>query len=215
MIHSLSPCITLLHHLFSRAQWKHPKLEPFDAVSDSEIKEFWKVMLHIHASLQSCSYTKKTIKSRDDMLKFISHCCQARHYSFCVNKCFSESCPICAPPREVHQSLHFLPDPILSDTEEDHYKSFDEVYGESTSEKDRPSAIKKADAGSHRFTLKNVKNADIMLQCEECELWRLVQRHKAHKAAKEFSPGGIGRLCIHLWVINPRPPGGRHHQCLH
>lgn len=177
MIDSLSPCVTLLHDLFSRAQWKDHKLEPFSAASDCEITEFWKVMLDIDATLKSCSYTKKTIKSKGNMLKFISHCCQARHYSFCVRKCFSDTCTICAPPRlpqEVYQRLHFLPDPMLSDTEDGHYKSFDEVFGETTSEKDRPSAIKKAEEGSHRFTLKNVKNADVMLQCEECELWRLV-----------------------------------------
>ena len=63
---------------------------------------------------------------------------------------------------------------MLSDTEDGHYKSFDEVFGETTSEKDRPSAIKKTEAGSHCFTPKNVKNADMTLQCEECELWRLV-----------------------------------------
>ena len=39
---SLSPCITLLHDLFSRTQWKDQKLEPFYAVSESEIKEFWR-----------------------------------------------------------------------------------------------------------------------------------------------------------------------------
>ena len=173
---SLSPCITLLHDLFSRAVWKDRKLEPFYAVSDSEIKEFWKVMLDIDASLESCSYTKKTIKSKDDILKFISHCCQQRHYSFVIKKCFSDSCDICSPPRlpaDVYQNLQYLPDPVLSDTEEGHYKSFDEVYGEQTTEKDRPS-IKKIETRSHCYTLKNVKNADMMLQCEECELWRLV-----------------------------------------
>jgi len=71
---SLSPCISLLHDLFTRAQWKGDKLDAFFAASDDEIKEFWKAMLDIDASLESCSYTKKTMKSKDAI--FISHCCQ-------------------------------------------------------------------------------------------------------------------------------------------
>lgn len=78
-------------------------------------------MLNIDASLESCFYTKKTIKSKDAILNFISHCCQQRHYSFTVKKCFVETCSICSPsrlPPEVYQSLHYLPDPVLSDSEE-------------------------------------------------------------------------------------------------
>jgi len=73
-------------------------------------------------------------------------------------------------PHEVH----YLPDPVLSDSEEGHDKSFDEVYGEQTTEKDRPSAKKAEEVDSRHFTGKSVKNANLMLQCEECELWRLV-----------------------------------------
>lgn len=168
---SLSPCISLLHDLFTRAQWKVDKLDAFFAASDDEIKEFWKAMLDIDASLESCSYTKKTIKSKDAI--FIGHCCQQRHYSFTIKKCFMDSCTICSPPT-LPPEVHYLPDPVLSDSEEGHYKSFDEVYGEQTTEKDRPSAKKAEEVGSRRFTVKSVKNANLMLQCEECELWRLV-----------------------------------------
>jgi len=74
----------------------------------------------------------------------------------------------------VYQNLHYLPDPVSSDSEEGHYKSFDEVYGEQTTEKDQPSAKKAKEVSSCRFTVKSVKNANLMLRCEECELWRLV-----------------------------------------
>jgi len=143
---SLSPGISLLHDLFTRAQWKGDKLDTFFAASDDEIKEFWKVMLDIDASLESCSYTK--------------NCCQQRHYSFTVKKCFVESCSICSAlmlPPEVH----YLSDPVLSDSEEGHYKSFDEVYGEQTTEKDRLSVKKVKEVGSRHFTVKSVKNASM------------------------------------------------------
>ena len=108
---------------------------------------------------------------------------------FVSKKCFSHTCTICAHHgslKKCNKGCTFF-QALLSDTEDGHYKSFDEVLGETTSEKDRPLAIKKAEAASHRFTLKNMKNADMMLQCEECELWRLVYGEtKLTKQQKEL-----------------------------
>ena len=36
------------------------------------------------------------------------------------------------------------------------------------------SAKRAKETGSRHFTVKNVKNANLILQCEECELWRLI-----------------------------------------
>ena len=149
----------------------------FLAASDDEIKEFWKVMLDIDASLESCAYTKKTIKSKDANLNIISHCC---HYSFTVKKCFVEFCGICSPfrlPPEVYHNLHHLPDPVLSNSEKGHYNSFDEVYGTQTSKQDQPSAKKAKEVGSHCFTVRCVKYANLMLQCEEFELVYIVREN--------------------------------------
>lgn len=100
------------------------------------------------------------------------------HYSFCVKKCGKSDCTICTPPRlpnEVFEKLAFLPNPVLQ--EDGHYKPFDTVYGTKTSEEHRPSLQKRP---TRRKTLsfvasvQHAKNTNLMVQCEECEMWRLV-----------------------------------------
>lgn len=104
----------------------------------------------------------------------MAHCCKSRHYYFGILKCGSLNCNICKVPRlpqEVFSTLHHLPDPILG--EEAHFVPFESVYGTDTTEKDRPSAQKSRDGG-RKYTLKHVKNANLMLQCDDCSLWRLL-----------------------------------------
>jgi len=74
-------------------------------------------MLNIDASLESNAYTKKTVKSKDDML----HQALLSLLILCEEMLFV---PHLGVPSEVYQNL---PDPVLSDKEEGHYKSFDEV----------------------------------------------------------------------------------------
>ena len=56
---------------------------------------------------------------------------------------------------------------------DDHYLSFDEVFSMNTSEKDHPSL---SHAKSLPFTPSNryVQHVGVMVQCEECDLWRLL-----------------------------------------
>ena len=134
-------------------------------------------MLDIDASLENCSYIRRKQSSPRMTFWSLSVTVVSEDTTLTVKKCFSESCGICSPPRlppAVYQDLHYLPDPILSDSEDGHYKSFDKMYGQQTTEKDRPSAKRAKETGSHCFTVKNVKNANLMLQCEECELWLLI-----------------------------------------
>lgn len=58
-----------------------------------------------------------------------------------------------------------------------HYKPFIEVYGTETSDSFRPSLLEeKAKSKSLPFyaSVQHVKNAQVMLQCESCNMWRLV-----------------------------------------
>ena len=70
--------------------------------------------------------------------------------------------------------LRPLPDPVMGNDE--YYLSFEEVYNMKTSEKDRPSLsnAKKAKSLSFTPTNRHVLNVSIMVQCEECNLWRLL-----------------------------------------
>ena len=63
-----------------------------------------------------------------------------------------------------------------------HYRSFDEALGSVTDESHRPSMHTKAKRRKtlpFSASLQHVKNVDLMLQCEECSMWRLLySKHK-------------------------------------
>ena len=72
-------------------------------------------------------------------------------------------------------SLHFLQNPVPG--LDDHYQSFEEVYGQSQtiSEKHRPSLQQKKINLIFRFCKSAArKSVGMLLQCEECEKWRLL-----------------------------------------
>ena len=138
-------------------------------------QEFWSAVLCTDHTLKyDVSYSKVNVQGKQHLLEFMDHCCQCRHYSIDILKCGSSVCTICKPPRlskEVFSKLHHLPDPIIGDDQ--HYVPFEKVFGTDITEKDRPSA-QKSKYGGRKFTLKHVKNANIMLMCDECSLWRLL-----------------------------------------
>ena len=69
----------------------------------------------------------------------------------------------------------YLPDPVPE--QDGHYLSFAEVYSSPTTEEHRPSLqARKGRQKSLPFvaSVQHVKNANCMIQCEECQMWRLV-----------------------------------------
>ena len=100
-------------------------------------------------------------------------------------------------PREAFDTLSFLPDPVLG--EEGHYRPFDNVFGTPTLEEFRPSLqTSKSKQRTMPFSpcAQHMKNADIMVQCEEREMWRLVyskyklttaERATLNQALEEFT----------------------------
>ena len=144
-----------------------------------EIEEFWSVLLLIDATLTKDDTTKRLVSKKPDLCAFLKHCCQSRHYSFQVKKCGVSSCTICKPVRmsmDVFSTLHFLPDPIPDNNT--HYKSLCDVYGQKTDEEYRPSlqATRKNAKQSFGFTpsQQHVQNVGLLVQCEECDMWRLL-----------------------------------------
>ena len=115
--------------------------------------------------------TKKAIKDKRGLHKFVDHCCQASHYSLQVKKCGMAECTICKPVRMdpvAFASLHFLPNPV---------PGLDDHYGQSQtiSDKHRPSLQqKKRKSTSFSPSQQHVKNVGMLLQCEEGEKWRLL-----------------------------------------
>ena len=83
------------------------------------------------------------------------------------------SCDICKPIHlpQVFEQLKPFPDPEPG--VDQHYKAFNDICGTETSEKYWPSSKKQGTLLFHD-KIQHVRNADLMLECEECGMWRLV-----------------------------------------
>ena len=91
---------------------------------------------------------------------------------------------------ETFDKLSYLPDSVPG--EDGHYRPFSEVYGTPTTEEHRPSPqTRKGRQKSLPFSasVQHVKNADTMIQCEECEMWRLVYSKYKLTAAERQTVG--------------------------
>ena len=102
----------------------------------------------------------------------------AHHYCFQLKKCGKEDCKFnCTPlrcPPEVAETLSYVPDPQL-DSCRSKFKAFDDVYGELTSEKDRPSMGTEADQHDQEYKALLVSNkARMTVTCCQCEKPRVV-----------------------------------------
>ena len=100
-------------------------------------------------------------------------------------------------PSNLFQTINFIPDPVPGN--EGHYMSFSDVYGTDTTEEHYPS-LKKPNKQRKTLpfasNLTHVKNVDMMLQCEECDSWRLLyslhklkrhQRLQLQKALEDYT----------------------------
>lgn len=173
---SLKQPIELLTDMH-RLELKGKKFEVETACSSGELEAFWEILKEVEPSLSPEDTTRDKIRDKADLNKFITHCCQSRHYTFCIKKCGKEDCDICKPVRMdkgKFKKLRFLPDPLMEDN--DHYLSFQKAFTSSTTEKDRPSLKGKKAAKGISFSpsVQHARNTDTMVQCEECNMWRLV-----------------------------------------
>ena len=81
------------------------------------------------------------LKLRKELSAFMDHCCVRRRYFICIKKCGGQECQFCKPPRlppDVFEKLNVFPDPIKK-ADSDSYEDFCDIFGKTTSEKDRPS----------------------------------------------------------------------------
>ena len=84
---------------------------------------------------------------------------------------------------DLFKSVAFLPDPTPG--EENHYQDFSNVYRTQTSEQFRPSFQTKKKKLPFSPSVQHVKNIDMMLQCTECEMWRLLFTKNKLKPAQK------------------------------
>ena len=176
---SLSPVKILLSNILTRLTFNDSFIQMFCASSQSEISDFWSTLISIDTTLkENFKYTKKNFSECTSALQFISHCCRCSHYSFDILKCGNSSCTLCKTvrlPINTFEKLKHLPHPVPR--EDNHYASFSEVFGTSTSEEHRPSLKikpKKRNTLPFYASVQHVKNVELMVECEECGLWRLL-----------------------------------------
>ena len=76
---------------------------------------------------------------------------------------------------ETFSQLRFLPDPMINPSDPEHYLPFEDAMQKETSEKDCPSLQRqKKKTIAYSPSTQHVKNVDVMVQCEDCSMWRLL-----------------------------------------
>ena len=125
---TLQPPIELLSNILEHLKLKDDIFQVFESYDDNKLDVVWEILEQVDSSLSRADTTQDAIKTLKDIQQFLSHCCQARKYSFCIKKCGSGSCKICKPVRMDHgvfDTLRHLPDPSINLSEPEHYLSFD------------------------------------------------------------------------------------------
>ena len=191
VVDSIAPVKILLSDVARRLELKQKKFKVFTAASAGELDAFWTALLAIDKEFRLNHSDKVSAKDLTPLLnQFFTHCCRQRHYFFDILKCGDPDCNICKPPRlppDIFSKLGHLPDPIPGD--DGHYQVFHTVFKTTTTEEHRPSQSGKKTKGKSlpfRASVQHVRNTEMMLQCEECCMWRLIYAKRKLKPAERL-----------------------------
>ncbi|KAK3105417.1 hypothetical protein FSP39_024872 [Pinctada imbricata] len=177
MVSSVEPVIALLTQRFGRLKYQGEDVKVQDAASEDEISTISSALDLFRDPEAEDPLTLEDIVDRKNIKKFprlekiMEEHCRARHYSFQVKKCGLDSCFYCVmnPPRlseETFRTLHWLPDPVAED-DGSAYKTFDDLYGTETTDKDRPSLKEHCSPTERDEKLKGIHTAAVTVQFEE------------------------------------------------
>ena len=182
---SLSPVKVLLGSVFMRLKLHDEYIRTFVSASQDELDSFWTAILALDATLEKHKmFRKDDIEKYPQIVEFLNHCCKSSQYSFGILKCGQTNCKICKPTQlssNIFEKLKHLPHPTPG--EDGHYIPFHDVFGTQTTEEHRPSFKKKPTAHvrrkdksrlSYYASVQHAKNVDIVVQCDECNLWRVI-----------------------------------------
>ncbi|XP_064646150.1 uncharacterized protein LOC135499336 [Lineus longissimus] len=184
---SLAFPIDILKNQMARLALKEKPFQSFDPASEATIDALWQQCLTVDGMLQRNDTTAKGVKNCDRLKAFMEHCCIEGHYTFQVKKCGADDCDICRPLRdERSKEVGNLPFPVLAG--DGHYRPFVDVYKTVTKE-NRPSKETRTKTARKAIpfspSVQHVRNADVMVQCSECDKWRLVFAKKKLQPAKK------------------------------
>ncbi|SMN01555.1 hypothetical protein SPONL_2127 [uncultured Candidatus Thioglobus sp.] len=181
---SMSHPMILLAKQFSAMKLKGQPLRSGVAATDQEIDAMFERVRVIEPGLTASNLTKDVIEASPPLQLFLKTHSHSSHYVFQLKKCTSETCCFCSDhkiclPSDIFSSLSWLPLPLLDSTKE-HYQSFDTIYGQEVSGKDRPSLMGDwvdADAVTADASNKDLFNATKVrdvIRCQECHKPRCI-----------------------------------------
>ena len=81
---SLQQPMQLLASVTSRLQLKGEPFSVCESASDEEIEALWEVVCLVDDSLNMNDTSKSILQKKPKLQAFYDHCCQIRHYSFCI-----------------------------------------------------------------------------------------------------------------------------------
>ena len=133
---TVEPVQSLVRNRFLRLSLKGEPVSALDPASDEEIHVLKRHLGELFPQLDTANLRKAHTKKIQVYNEWKKKHCLETMYSFQIRKCADVNC--CLPPSLPREKLTWLPDPMLDESGE-HFKSYDVVKNESTSEKDRPS----------------------------------------------------------------------------
>ncbi|POG58110.1 hypothetical protein GLOIN_2v1848933 [Rhizophagus irregularis DAOM 181602=DAOM 197198] len=144
----------------------------------SQFNVKFKSICDIDPTLTIKETTQAQIRHHSALIKFMDAHCRTRAYSFQIKKCNNITCSYCKPihlPSSVFNNLNFLPDPIPSRDNTDHYMPFQNVYGTETTEEYRPTYMQ-SQANAEPIPKSILIGGKIRgyIDCEDCRKRRCV-----------------------------------------
>ena len=137
----MRPCIETIEKRFARLSVKE---EPIQVAAPTELKQMDELKSHLTKLFPDMDLTKltKLYTNRSKTYQtWLERHCRQRQYVFQIRKCDDHVC--CAPKRCADDTLTWLPDPKLDDTNPGHYLPFEKVYTTETDESDRTTLLTK------------------------------------------------------------------------
>jgi len=166
---SLQPAKVMLSTLFQRLKLKDKPFNVFLSSTNSDINEFLSILKQIQPDIIPTDCTKASslaLAGLTQLKIFMDHCCHIRHYIFSIKRCGATHCTICKSPhlpKKIFETIHHLPDPVRDGNV---YKTFSDVYGTSTTEKDRPSLQSTAENVIQEFL--SILLASLLKMLQKC-----------------------------------------------
>ncbi|GBB89851.1 hypothetical protein RclHR1_01670002 [Rhizophagus clarus] len=180
---SIAGVQNLLKNRTERLLFKSKKLKCHILATEEEIAELFESIFNIDSTLKIEETTQAQIRRHPALVEFIKTHCRVRAYSFQIKKCNNPACLYCKPirlPLNEFHNLSFLPDPIPSQDNTDHYATFQNVYGTETTEEYRPTYMQsQANAEPIPKSILIVAKIRGYINCKDCGKRRCVYSDKS------------------------------------